>query len=150
MPSMAFQHRLRPGILNSRTPAKIAPPAGAQGNSEGVGAAEVQDPEVGATVEMERVAVPELVSAVATGLVDPKLNAGGSIAPDGLEARAAVSETLPLNPPAGVTVMVEVLPVVAPAVTVTEVPLTEKEGCVAAVTVTTAVALPAEKLASPV
>jgi hypothetical protein len=47
-----------------------------------------------------------------------------------------VSTTLPVKPPVGVTVMVEVFPVVAPAVTVTGVPVIVKPG--GAVTVTEA------------
>jgi hypothetical protein len=41
---------------------------------------------------------------------------------------AALSATLPVKPPLGVRVMVEVLPVAAPGVTVTAVPLTVKLG----------------------
>lgn len=63
-----------------------------------------------------------------TGLVEPKLKVGGYWAPVGLEVTAAVSTTLPVKPPAGVTVMVEVFPVVAPGVTVTAGPLTVKLG----------------------
>jgi hypothetical protein len=49
-----------------------------------------------------------------TGDVVPKLKVGGLAAPFGLEASAAVNVTLPMNPPLGVTVIVDVLPVVAP------------------------------------
>ena len=52
--------------------------------------------------------------------------------------RAAVSATLPVNPPVGVTVMVDVFAVVAPGVTVTVVPLSVKLGLTAVVTVTEA------------
>jgi hypothetical protein len=48
-----------------------------------------------------------------TGVVVPKLNVGELTAPLGLEVTAAVSATLPVKP-TGVTVMVEVFPVVAP------------------------------------
>jgi hypothetical protein len=37
---------------------------------------------------------------------------------------SAVSTTLPVKPPLGVTVIVDVLPLVAPGATVTAVPLT--------------------------
>ena len=67
------------------------------------------------------------------GLVGPKLKVGGYWAPAGLEVTAAVSVTLPLKPPAGVTVMVELFEVVAPGVTVTAVPLTVKLGGATAV-----------------
>lgn len=53
-----------------------------------------------------------------TGDVEPKLKVGGSVAPAGLDVSAAVRATLPVNPALGVTVMVAVLPVVAPAATV--------------------------------
>ena len=64
----------------------------------------------------------------AYGLVEPKLNVGGYWAPVGLAVTAAVSTTLPVKPPAGVTVMVEVFPVVAPGETVTAVPPIVKLG----------------------
>jgi hypothetical protein len=86
---------------------------------------------------MVRVAVPAAVPAMFTGLVEPKLSVGGSEAPEGLEVMLAVSETLPVNPPAGVTVTVEVFEVVAPGATDTVVPVTVKVGG-AAVTVTDA------------
>jgi hypothetical protein len=75
-----------------------------------------------ALVAMVNVAVPAPVPVMFTGLVDPKLNVGGLIAPFGPDVIAAVSVTLPVNPFVGVTVIVEVFPVVAPAVTVTAVP----------------------------
>jgi hypothetical protein len=74
-----------------------------------------------------------------TGVVDPKLNVGGYCAPAGLDVRVAVNATLPVKPPLGVTVIVEVFPVVAPGETVTAVPLTVKLGLTAVVTVTDAV-----------
>jgi hypothetical protein len=69
-----------------------------------------------------------------TGFV-VKVNVGGFTAPVGLVATAALSVTLPVKPFAGVMVMVDVLPVVAPAVIVTAVPATVKVGG-AVVTVT--------------
>jgi hypothetical protein len=83
-----------------------------------------------------RVAVPAAVLAMLTGLVEPKLKVGGYWALVGLEVTVAVSVTLPVKPPAGVTVIVEVFPVVAPGETVTAVPLTVKLGLTAAVTAT--------------
>jgi hypothetical protein len=71
-----------------------------------------------------------------TGLVEPKLKVGRYWAPVGLEVTAAVSVTLPVKPPAGVTVIVEVFPVVAPGATVTAVPLIVKLGFTTVVTVT--------------
>jgi hypothetical protein len=43
-----------------------------------------------------------------TGLVEPKLNAGRSVAPAGLDVTDAVSVTLPVKPPLGVILIVEV------------------------------------------
>ena len=85
---------------------------------------------------MVSVPVPADVPVMFTGLVAPKLKVGKSVAPVGLVARAAVSVTPPVNPPAGVTVMVEVFPLVAPGETVTAVPLTVMLGFGAVVTVT--------------
>jgi hypothetical protein len=79
---------------------------------------------------MVRVAVPVAAPVMLTGVVEPKLKVGGFTAPVGPEVTAAVSATLPVNPPAGVTATVEVLPVVAPAATVTAVPAIVKMGLV--------------------
>jgi len=76
------------------------------------------------------------VPVMLTGLVAPKLKVGGYWAPFGLDAIAAVNATLPVKPPSGVTLMVEVFPVVAPGATETAVPLSEKLGLTAVVTVT--------------
>jgi hypothetical protein len=81
---------------------------------------------VAAVVEMVRVAVPGESPVISTGLVEPKLSVGRSWAPAGLEVTAAVSVTPPMKPPIGVTVIVEVLPVVAPGLTDTAVPATVK------------------------
>ena len=75
-----------------------------------------------------RVAVPAAVPEMLTGLVEPKLNVGGSCAPLGLEVTVAVSATLPVKPPDGVTVIVDVFPVVAPGSTVTGVAVIVKLG----------------------
>jgi hypothetical protein len=71
-----------------------------------------------------------------TGLVEPKLRVGGYCAPDGLEVTEAVNATLPVKPPVGVTVIVDAFAVVAPAVTVTALPVTVKLGFTAVVTET--------------
>ena len=91
---------------------------------------------VAAVVEMVSVAVPAVVPVMPTGVVEPKLSVGRYCAPAGLEVTAAVSVTLPVKPPAGVTVIVEVFPVVAPGATVTAVPLTVKLALTVVVTVT--------------
>ncbi len=87
-------------------------------------------------VPIWRVAVPAAVPVMLTGLVEPKLTVGGLCAPFGLVVTAAVSATLPVKPPAGVTVIVDIA--IGPGVTVTAVPVIAKLG-VAAVTVTEAV-----------
>lgn len=69
-----------------------------------------------------RVAVPAEALVMLTGLVEPKLSEGRSLAPAGLDVMTAVSPTLPVNPPLGVTVFVEAFPVDAPGATVTAVP----------------------------
>ena len=100
--------------------------------------AAVQGGVVEAVVAIVSVAVPVLLLVMLTGLVDPKLRVGGSMVPAGLEASTAVMVTLPVKPPAGVSVMVEALPVVAPGVTETAVPArANPEG--GGATVTTAV-----------
>jgi hypothetical protein len=87
-------------------------------------------------VKAVRVVVPADPLVIFTGLVEPKLNMGRNWAPAGLDVTAAVSVTLPMKPPIGVTVMVEVFPVVAPGLTDTAVPVIVKLGVCAAVTAT--------------
>jgi hypothetical protein len=53
---------------------------------------------------------------------DGMLHVAGSIAPDGLDVREHLRFTAPTKPASGFTEMVEVLPEVAPALTVTAVP----------------------------
>jgi hypothetical protein len=81
-----------------------------------------------AVVVIVSVAVPAVAPVMFTGVVDPKLNVGGSVPPPGPDVTAAVSATLPVNPPAGVTLIVEVFPLVAPGATVTAVPKIAKLG----------------------
>ena len=69
-------------------------------------------------------ALPLDTPVMMTGLVEPKLSVGASTDPTGDDAMVAVSVTLPVNPPLGVTVIVEVLPVTAPGLTVREVAVT--------------------------
>ena len=88
----------------------------------------VQGPEELAVVAMVRVPVTGVLPPIVKGLVELKLNVGGTEAPLGLVVRAAVRVTLPVKPPIGVTVIVEVLPVVAPATMLTAVPLIVKSG----------------------
>ena len=62
---------------------------------------------IGAVVVMVRVAAPPPGVVILTLLVEPKFNAGSSTAPPGLEVIAAVRVTVPVNPPIGLTVMVD-------------------------------------------
>jgi hypothetical protein len=89
---------------------------------------------VGAVVEMVRVAVLAEAPVISTGLVEPKLKVGGYSAPAGLEVSAAVSVTLPVKPPAGVRVIVEVFSDAAPGAIESAVPVTTKEGTTEAAT----------------
>jgi hypothetical protein len=92
---------------------------------------------VAALVVTVRVAVPAVVPEMETGVVAPKLRVGALTAPAGELVRTAVRATLPVNPPLGVTVIVEVFPVDPPATTVRAVPFRVRPGVeVDAVTVT--------------
>ena len=124
IPSIVRKLRRRAGMPKSRTNARVAPPVAYQGTPGPFGYARAAL--LAAVVEMVRVAVFAIVSVILTGLVEPKLKVGGYWAPVGLEVTVAVSATLPVKPPSGVTVMVELLPVVAPRETVTVVPPSEK------------------------
>jgi hypothetical protein len=77
---------------------------------------------------MVRVAVPGKMLVMLTGLVDRKPNFGKLCAFAGLPVMAADSATLPVKPPLGVTVTVEVLSVIAPGATTTGVPEIVKPG----------------------
>ena len=85
------------------------------------------------------VAVTGLEPVMAAGVVEPKESVGWFCAPVGLAVIAAARATLPVKPPAGDSVIVEVLPEVAPGATVTAEPLTVKLAPAAFVTVTEAV-----------
>ena len=95
------------------------------------------------------VAMPALLPLMVTGEVDPKLRLGRFEALLGDEVRIAVSVTLPVNPACGVTVMVDVLPLVAPAVTVTAVAATFRVGTAELATVILEVPVALKKFASP-
>ena len=89
---------------------------------------EVQVGEELVVVMMVRVPTSAALPVMRRGVAELKLKVGGSKAPLGLVVRAAVRATLPVKPPVGVTVIVEILPVVAPGATLTEVELTMKLG----------------------
>jgi hypothetical protein len=115
MASSLRQLRRRAGMQKNRRHAIAEPPAANQ-RLNGGGAS---DPVVGAVVKIVSVAVEAPVPEMARGLEVPKLNVGRSAAPDGFAVICAVNVTLPAKPPDGVTVIIEVLPVVAPGATVT-------------------------------
>jgi hypothetical protein len=71
-----------------------------------------------------------------TGLLVPKLTVGEPTALGKLEVTEAVNHILPMNPPLGVAVIVEVFPVVAPGDRVTAVPPSAKPPAANALTVT--------------
>lgn len=112
--------------------ARTALPPANHGAWRGKAEDEVQELEA-AVVAMVSVAVPAPAPVMLTGDVAPKLRVGRFTAPLGLEVTVAVSATLPTKPPAGVMVMVEVLPVVAPGATEAAVPATAKLGGVSAI-----------------
>jgi hypothetical protein len=106
---------------NSRTHARAAPEDVYHGTPRRTGI--VKAPLVGAVVRTVRVAVPVLVPVMVTELVEPKHKVGGYWAELGAEVMEADSATVPVNPAFGVTVIVDVLPVVAPGAMVTAVPV---------------------------
>src|SRR5208282_296196 len=124
----ARQLRRRAGIPIASRQAKMAPAPERQGRLGVSRFDELQPPPALAVVEMVRVALPALALVRLTGVVVPKLRVGGFVAPLGPDVTDAVSATSPVNPPEGVTVMVDVFPVVAPGATLTDVPLILKLG----------------------
>lgn len=134
MPTIARQFRRRLGIQKNSRQASADPSVAYQRPDGRAGYSTA--PEVAAVVVMVSVAVAALAPEMLTGLLDPKLKLGGYWAPLGLDVIAALRVTLPVKPPEGVTVIVEVFPVVAPGATVTLAPLIENPGLTAVVTVT--------------
>jgi hypothetical protein len=100
-----------------------------------------------AVVLIVSVAVAALVPETLAGVVDPKLSVGRLLAPAGELVMAALSAMAPVKLPLGVMVMVDVLPVVAPGITVIAGPVIEKFG--AGVTVIAALAMFPPYIASP-
>ena len=127
IPSIARNLRRRAGMPNSNTQARTVLPPANQGNPFGPALAEEQL-ENGAVVEMVIVAVPTVLPVMLTGLVEPKVSVGVSMAPAGL--------ALPVNPPLGVRVIVEKLPTVPPGAIVTADPEIVRPGGWMAVTTT--------------
>jgi hypothetical protein len=121
MPSIVRQRRRRTGMPMNNKQARVAPPAAYQGAPLDLGRAKAAV--VAAVVVTVKVPVPAEASVMLTGVVAPKLKVGRSVAPAGLVAIAAVRATLPVRPPLGVTVIVAVLPVVAPGELMVMAPL---------------------------
>ena len=63
-----------------------------------------------------------------TEFVEPKLTTGRYFAPAGVVVIAAVRVTIPVKFPVGVTVIVDIFPVVAPGTRLTACPETVNEG----------------------
>jgi hypothetical protein len=133
-PTILSQLRRRIGMKKKTRHAIAALPTAIQ-RFEGCGGS-VSAPVVGAVVEIVSVAVPALALEITTGLVEPKLTVGGSVAPAGLAVICAVKATDPVNPPVGVTVIFDVFPVIAPGSSVTLAAARVKLGVTAAATVT--------------
>jgi len=117
-PSMVFKERRRAGMPNNRTQAIMAPPADGQNSFND---------------RLRAVAAVVLTVSVAACAVAPlmvteagMLHVAGSVAAAG--AMAQLSVTTPVKPLYGVMVMVELLPVVAPGMTLIGVPVREKVG----------------------
>jgi hypothetical protein len=112
----------------------VAPPAAYQGTPGRLGW--INSPLVAAVVVMVRVAVCAVVPVIVTA-VGAKLHAAGSFAATGVMVQPRL--TVPIYPFDGVTVMIEVFPVVAPRATETDagVPLTVKLGLTTGFTVRT-------------
>jgi hypothetical protein len=126
IPSVKPRRLLRVGMANNTRHPRDTPAALTQKVRPRVGS--VKALFVAAVVEIVSVAAPAFALGILTGLVDPKLKVGGSCAPVGLDVIVAVNTTLPVKPPAGDTLMVEVFPEVAPGNKVTAVPATVKLG----------------------
>ena len=126
--NIARHARLRLGITNRDKLASTAPLPPYHEPRLGTSLNEVQAFVELAVVAMVKVPVAAALLEISSGLVELKLKVGGITAPLGLVVRTAVRITLPVKPPVGVTVIVEVLPVVAPAAMLTGVLLTVKLG----------------------
>src|ERR1700733_12832687 len=127
--STVRQRRRGAGMPKSRRHAEAATPAAYQGTpgSSGWTSTEL----VGAVVEIVRVDAPAEAPVMPT-LVGLKVGIGTTVVPGGVVEKTAVSATLPVKPPIGVTVIV-VVPL-APALTLM-LPLSVRAKLTAAVAV---------------
>jgi hypothetical protein len=123
MPSLVSKRLRLGGIPNNSTPARIVEPAVYQGIPLYITLVALQPP-VAAVVFTVNVTVcavsPLIVTEAGT------LHVAGS--EGAFELNAQLKLTVPVNPPVGVTVIVELFPVVVPGVTVTAVPVIVKPG----------------------
>jgi hypothetical protein len=126
--NIARHARLRLGITNRDKLASATPLPAYHEPRLGTSLNEVQAFEELAVVAMVKVPVAAALPEIVRRLVELKLKVGGVVTPLGPLVRAAVRVTLPVKPPVGVTVIVEVLPVAAPAAMLTGVPLAVKLG----------------------
>jgi hypothetical protein len=128
--STRVKRRRRFAGIHRSTPAKATPPV------RGISLPEVPSAAEALEVLMVMVAVTAPVPLTVTLLCDPSEQEASLLSPAGAEASAQVRFTLPVKPPAGVTVMVE-LPEEPMLAIVTVLPVTVKlAGITAAVTVT--------------
>ncbi len=137
IPSIDSHLRRRAGMPKNNTRASTAPPAeGQKGLFGSLGLLSAVAAPVVFTVNTSVCAVVPLTVTDA----DARLHVGRSAAPVGEELMVQLIATAPVNPPDGVTLIVEVLPVVAPGLTVI-LPLLvrAKLGTGAAVTLTVTV-----------
>jgi hypothetical protein len=146
IPTMDCQLRRRLGIPKNTTQARVAPAAAYQGTTAALEWARTAlDAAVVTTARVEVWAVAPLMVSEA----GERLHVAGSLAAAGLTTQ--VKATAPLNPPEPVTLMVEPLPVVAPALTVI-LPLllrAKPGGTAFTVTVTALEVLPLKLLSPP-
>lgn len=110
-PSIDGHLRRRAGMPKKTARARTAPPAGVQNGFAGLLSAVVAG-----VVLMVNTSVCAVVPLMVTDAV-ARPHVGGSTAPEGEVVIAQVIATAPVNPPYGVAVIVEVLPVVAPGIT---------------------------------
>lgn len=123
MASVVRQLRRRLRMLKSRRQARAAAPGGYQRTLRSM---TLPGAQLAGVVSIMRVAVPAAAPVMLTVLLPLKPRVGTLCAPFGLEVTAAVSATLPVKPPAGVTVIVDIA--TRPALSVTAVPVMVKPG----------------------
>ena len=104
--------RRRAGMPNSNKQASAAPPAAYQGFPRSMG--RTKAPLVAAVVRTVSVPVPAVAPVMLTGDVCAEAEGGGIRSPAWAGSKSRGKATFPVKPPLGVTVIVDVLPLVAP------------------------------------